>query len=236
MQKGFELVNLHGTASGVIAVPVIGENGNWWIGNEDTGVSAQGPKGEPGSAGSGGGGVPIGTIIAYMGTKAPEHYLECDGSVFNIADYMALSSQIGEEFGQVDRFGGDGVSTFAVPDLRNEFLRGYHGTSEEQFSGDVGTHQEGTYIKNISSACDGSARKNLTITTRHVYTYEPSFMNADRYRTVLNSADDDIINPTYMQTQVASSSANITATGNLNPIDFLARPTNVAVLYCIKYE
>lgn len=51
MQKGFEVVNLHGTASGIIAVPTIGENGNWWIGNEDTGVVAQGPKGEPGSAG-----------------------------------------------------------------------------------------------------------------------------------------------------------------------------------------
>lgn len=55
MQKGFEVVNLHGTASGVIAVPVIGENGNWWIGNEDTGIKAQGepgPQGEKGEAGS----------------------------------------------------------------------------------------------------------------------------------------------------------------------------------------
>ena len=26
--------------------PYIGENGNWWVGDEDTGVRAQGPKGE----------------------------------------------------------------------------------------------------------------------------------------------------------------------------------------------
>lgn len=51
MQKGFDVVNIHGTASAVIAVPVIGENGNWFIGNVDTGVSAQGPKGDVGEPG-----------------------------------------------------------------------------------------------------------------------------------------------------------------------------------------
>lgn len=51
MQKGFSVVNLHGTASGVIAVPVIGDNGHWWVGNDDTGVKAQGPVGETGPKG-----------------------------------------------------------------------------------------------------------------------------------------------------------------------------------------
>lgn len=45
MQKSFDAVNIHGTASAVIAVPIIGENGNWYIGNDDTGVSAQGKDG-----------------------------------------------------------------------------------------------------------------------------------------------------------------------------------------------
>lgn len=31
--------------------PYIGENGNWWIGNEDTGISAKGIKGEQGNIG-----------------------------------------------------------------------------------------------------------------------------------------------------------------------------------------
>lgn len=51
IQKGFGVVNLHGTASGVIAIPVIGENGNWYLGNEDTGVKAQGKDGRPGLQG-----------------------------------------------------------------------------------------------------------------------------------------------------------------------------------------
>lgn len=31
-----------------LEIPNIGENGNWFIGNEDTGVSIQGPKGDKG--------------------------------------------------------------------------------------------------------------------------------------------------------------------------------------------
>ena len=32
-------------------VPYIGENGNWWVGEADTGVAAQGPQGEKGEKG-----------------------------------------------------------------------------------------------------------------------------------------------------------------------------------------
>ena len=63
MQKGFKEVNLHGCVSGVIATPEIGENGNWFIGNDDTGVCAkgadgavgpEGPQGEKGDQGENG--------------------------------------------------------------------------------------------------------------------------------------------------------------------------------------
>lgn len=52
MEKGFQAVNLHGCASGKIATPVIGENGNWYIGHDDTGISARGEQGEPGEPGT----------------------------------------------------------------------------------------------------------------------------------------------------------------------------------------
>jgi len=37
--------------SKTVDAPYIGENGNWWIGTNDLGVSAQGQKGEPGATG-----------------------------------------------------------------------------------------------------------------------------------------------------------------------------------------
>ncbi len=51
MSKGYYSVNMHGYANGVIPVPVIGENGNWFIGNEDTEVNASGSQGIPGPEG-----------------------------------------------------------------------------------------------------------------------------------------------------------------------------------------
>ncbi len=51
MKKGFDAVNLHGCLSGIIATPAIGENGNWFLGNDDTGVSAEGKTGPAGPQG-----------------------------------------------------------------------------------------------------------------------------------------------------------------------------------------
>lgn len=58
---------------------------------------------------------PIGSIISYMGNKVPAHYLLCDGSEYNIADYPELAKHFKDDLGAVNYFGGDGVTTFAVP-------------------------------------------------------------------------------------------------------------------------
>lgn len=101
-----------------------------------------------------GGSVPVGTIISYMGMNAPEGYLFCDGSIYNINDYPNLANQIKEEFGLFDYFGGDGVTTFAVPNLQGEFLRGYSSSlsasvTQGVTTAAVGRHQAATQIPNI---------------------------------------------------------------------------------------
>jgi len=54
----------------------------------------------------------IGSISTFAGSYAPEGYIDCDGRMLNIKDYQILYVVIG------NRFGGDGVNTFALPDLR----------------------------------------------------------------------------------------------------------------------
>lgn len=54
----------------------------------------------------------IGEIRIFGGSFAPEDWAFCDGSLLSISDYSELFSLIG------NTYGGDGVSTFAVPDLR----------------------------------------------------------------------------------------------------------------------
>ena len=62
---------------------------------------------------------PVGHIMFYMGASAPKHYLVCDGSEYNITDYPYLSQHIEDGFGAFNHFGGDGIDTFAVPNLQN---------------------------------------------------------------------------------------------------------------------
>ena len=59
---------------------------------------------------------PVGSIISYMGNNVPKHYLACDGSEYNIADYPELAKHFKDDLGAVNYFGGDGITTFAVPD------------------------------------------------------------------------------------------------------------------------
>lgn len=72
-------------------------------------------------------GTPVGEIISYMGTISPPNYLICDGAEYQISDFPYLTHHFIENFGTVNYFGGDGKLTFAVPDLRGEFLRGMGG-------------------------------------------------------------------------------------------------------------
>lgn len=53
-----------------------------------------------------------GRIIPFAGNFAPEGWHICDGSVLNIADYQPLYTLIGTTYG------GDGRTTFGLPDLR----------------------------------------------------------------------------------------------------------------------
>lgn len=67
---------------------------------------------------------PVGHIISFMGMTPPKHYLLCDGAEYNIVDYPILAGFIYTQFGVYNYFGGDGIDTFAVPNLIGEYLRG----------------------------------------------------------------------------------------------------------------
>jgi microcystin-dependent protein len=54
----------------------------------------------------------VGEIRPFGGTYAPVDWHLCDGSLLSIASYSTLYNLIGTTYG------GDGVNTFAVPDLR----------------------------------------------------------------------------------------------------------------------
>jgi microcystin-dependent protein len=60
----------------------------------------------------------IGSIFAFGGTFAPRGTMPCDGRILPIAQYTALFSILGTTYG------GDGRTTFALPDLRGRAAAG----------------------------------------------------------------------------------------------------------------
>jgi microcystin-dependent protein len=65
-------------------------------------------------------GVPAGQLAAFARNTAPTGWLKANGALVSRTTYAALFAAIGTTFGA-----GDGSTTFALPDARGEFLRGW---------------------------------------------------------------------------------------------------------------
>lgn len=61
-----------------------------------------------------------GMIMIWPASVVPAGWLECDGSPISRATYADLFTAIGTNYGA-----GDGSTTFDLPDLRGEFVRGF---------------------------------------------------------------------------------------------------------------
>jgi len=71
------------------------------------------------------GGIPTGTVVPYAANSAPSGWAICDGSLYgrtalDPSPQVNLFGVIGTTYGA-----GDGLTTFAVPDLRGMFVRGF---------------------------------------------------------------------------------------------------------------
>lgn len=161
---------------------------------------------------------PVGTVISVMGNSAPTHYLACNGQVVNIADYPELAEYFEAQFGQVNKFGGDGTTTFGIPDLRGEFLRGTGTNSHtNQGSGaNVGVHQDATTTSKYSTATAGTQHAIIYNSGNRLYptNFDSEFLSAD--------------GTLGLVTLTGTSSS----TGNTKDL-ITSRPTNTSVLYCI---
>jgi len=65
-------------------------------------------------------GVPAGSVFWFGANSPPTGYLECDGSAISRTTYADLFTAISTTWGV-----GDGSTTFNIPDLRGEFVRGW---------------------------------------------------------------------------------------------------------------
>ena len=83
--------------------------------------------------------IPTGIILPYPAATPPEGFLECDGAAINRAIYPELYGVIGTAYGV-----GNDSTTFNIPDLRGEFLRGWDNGRGVDDGRVLGSFQGGT--------------------------------------------------------------------------------------------
>lgn len=143
-----------------------------------------------------------GDIKHFAGTAAPAGWLIANGATVSRTAYAALFAVVGTTYGA-----GDGATTFALPDLRGEFIRG----------ADLGRGVD-------SGRAVGSAQGHQFPSHAHQTTVQIGAVGAGVFMTDAGVSGTGPANTAYTSTAQG---------GTTNSSE--TRPRNVALLPCIKY-
>ena len=157
---------------------------------------------------------PAGTVIQFAGSSAPAGYLKANGNAVSRTTYAALFAAIGTTYGT-----GDGSTTFNLPDLRGEFVRGL---------------DDGRGVD--SGRALGSAQADTLRQHNHdSYIRTDEFGSGDGRSIVGTSTADEGLrtNGPDMGVMGISTSFGSYPISASNIADE-TRPRNIALLYCIK--
>lgn len=194
---------------------------------------------------------PTGAIMAFARPTAPEGWLPCDGRAVSRTTYISLFAAIGLTFGP-----GDGSTTFNIPDLRGEFIRGWDNGRGVDPGRPLGTAQSDRFGSHTHTASIGSAGSHSHSGTTassgshsHNLIGNTTKNNNERVGPITNGltgnySSDVIKNPaeglvTDDGTHTHTFSTNTTGAHTHSvTIDYAGytetRPRNIALLYCIK--
>jgi microcystin-dependent protein len=98
---------------------------------------------------------PTGTVIHVAMNTAPAGYIKANGTAVSRSTYAALFAAIGTTFGT-----GNGTTTFNVPDLRGEFVRGWDDSRSVDSGRVFGSAQADDFkahVHGVSSGGDSNA-------------------------------------------------------------------------------
>lgn len=167
---------------------------------------------------------PIGTILAFGGSNIPTGWHLCDGTALSRTTYKDLFNIIGTNFGV-----GDGSTTFNLPDLQGEFLRGAgtNGHSGQGSGSTVGTHQDATTIPSLVFYNANSGNTGVTLETG---VGDP---NSTGVQNQIKNYDAKVAPTTSPRQQIRIASSSRYTDGG-NDIAMAVRPTNTSVNYIIK--
>ena len=179
-------------------------------------------------------GVPTGSVFCMAVVSVPTGYLECNGAAVSRTTYSALFAIIGVNYGS-----GDGSSTFNLPDLRGEFVRGVDRGRGIDSGRNVATSQGGQNASHNHSVNLTTGTTSLTGDVRGISESFGSFGgSASGVFTKIGgiSLGGTPGNPDANACGGFSidASHNHSVSGNTGNQGDEARPRNIAMLYIIK--
>ena len=165
---------------------------------------------------------PPGVVEAFAGNNIPVGWLLCDGSAVSRLTYAKLFAEIGTTYGA-----GDGSTTFNVPDLRGEFIRGVdagRGIDSDRVLGSAQTDEFQAHWHHSNLV--GNTVGNTTTTLDHAFGLGSitASTSGQRVETFINDPQSTAEgNETHFRTDNSPTSS----TEN--------RPRNIAMNYIIKF-
>ena len=161
--------------------------------------------------------LPSGAVMYFAMQAAPLGWLKADGSAVSRTQYPALFAAIGTTFGV-----GDGRTTFNLPDLRGEFVRGWDGGRNIDPGRAFGSAQ-GDAIRNITGSIDTGSNNGHQLFDEATATGALA-ISQRRWKAWTSDTQDGRNNPSAFD----FDASRVVPTAAEN------RPRNIALLACIK--
>ena len=161
--------------------------------------------------------LPSGAVMYFAMQAAPLGWLKADGSAVSRTQYPALFAAIGTTFGV-----GDGRTTFNLPDLRGEFVRGWDGGRNIDPGRAFGSAQ-GDAIRNITGSIDTGSNNGHQLFDEATATGALA-ISQRRWKAWTSDTQDGRNNPSAFD----FDASRVVPTAAEN------RPRNIALLVCIK--
>ena len=187
-------------------------------------------------------GVPTGSVFCMAVATIPSGYKECNGDAVSRTTFAALFAVIGTQYGT-----GNGSTTFNLPDLRGEFVRGFdngrgvdsgRSINDPQSSANKSHNHTATtaisdpghFHQSFRSGNAGERQHNSNLTSSNFPSSGTGAGNKNEaYNIVAQSGEANVGRTSSENTGVNAS----TTTENDGSSE--SRPRNIAMMYIIKF-
>lgn len=181
----------------------------------------------------------IGGVFAFCGSTLPDNYMFCDGSTLLISDYADLFVVLGTSFNQSAT---DSTLYFNLPDLRNQFVRGFDPSNSTRVLGSVEMYKtalprtralvsdvSGNHMHTLDSA--GGHTHSMTFNTAAQSGSSTQCLSVPNYQGQVTQTTNKAGDHTHTMDMQGAHSHKIVSGG-----DDETSPTNVALNYIIRVK